>query len=144
MGALAGAPRPLSVGALVMMERMVALGLEYSALPSVNVSNVQLSVWSVAGSVRVFPCGGAFFIGARAYIAPCKARSWRPCRGRWRALRTQTRNGPNHTTHVDLPRIGMLFRRLMCDARGVRVTRDHKTRIAEVASVDRAGERLVR
>jgi hypothetical protein len=68
VGALVGvgAPRPLSVEALLKIERTVALGLEYSALPSVNVSDVQLSCWALAGSARVFPFQGAFFVGLRA------------------------------------------------------------------------------
>ena len=68
LGALLGIgfPRPLSVEGIVKLERAVALGVEYSTLPQVTVSNVQIGCWAVAGSARVFPFRGPFFVGLRA------------------------------------------------------------------------------
>ena len=68
VGALLGVsfPRPLSVEGIVKLERTVALGLEYSTLPQVTVSNVQIGCWAIAGSARVFPFRGPFFVGLRA------------------------------------------------------------------------------
>jgi hypothetical protein len=60
-----GAPRPLSIEGLVKLERTLAFGLEYSALPSITVSDVRLSCWAIAGSARVFPLKGPFFVGLR-------------------------------------------------------------------------------
>jgi hypothetical protein len=55
-----GFPRPLAV-------EVVALGVEYGALPSVTVSGVDATLWSLAGDVRVFPFHGSpFFLGLRA------------------------------------------------------------------------------
>ena len=68
VGALVGVsfPRPLSVEGIVKFERTLAFGLEYSTLPQVTVSNVQLGCWAAAGSARVFPFRGPFFVGLRA------------------------------------------------------------------------------
>ncbi|MEP7051160.1 MAG: hypothetical protein ABJB12_12450 [Pseudomonadota bacterium] len=68
VGALLGVsfPRPLSVEGLVKLERAVAVGVEYSTLPDLTVSNVQVGCWAVAGSARVFPFRGPFFVGLRA------------------------------------------------------------------------------
>jgi hypothetical protein len=68
VGALVGVsfPRPLSVEGIVKVERVLAFGAEYSALPQISVSSVQLTCWAVAGSARVFPFGGPFFFGLRA------------------------------------------------------------------------------
>jgi len=68
VGALAGVgfPRPLAVEGIVKLERVLALGLEYSALPQISVSDVQVSAWAIAGSARVFPFRGPFFVGLRA------------------------------------------------------------------------------
>ena len=61
-----GFPRPLSVEGVLKVERSLALGLEYSGLPQVTVSNVQIGAWALAGSARVFPFRGPFFFGLRA------------------------------------------------------------------------------
>jgi hypothetical protein len=68
VGALVGVsfPRPLSVEGIVKLEQLAALGVDYSALPQIGVSGVQLTSWAVAGSVRVFPFRSAFFFGLRA------------------------------------------------------------------------------
>lgn len=67
LGALVGVgfPRPLAVEGVVKLERMVLLGVEYSALPQIGVSQVQASAWAVAGDLRVFPLRGPFFVGLR-------------------------------------------------------------------------------
>jgi len=68
LGALvsAGFPRPLAVEGLIKIERLVALGLEYSTLPGATVSDVHFGCSALAGSVRVFPLRGPFFLGLRA------------------------------------------------------------------------------
>ena len=68
VGALVGVgfPRPLAVEGIVKVERTLAFGLEYSALPQITVSDVQLNAWAIAGSARVFPFRGPFFVGLRA------------------------------------------------------------------------------
>ena len=45
---------------------LVALGVEYGALPAVTIDGVSTSLWSLAGDLRVLPFHGAFFIGLRA------------------------------------------------------------------------------
>ncbi|HYQ00771.1 MAG TPA: hypothetical protein VER96_18980 [Polyangiaceae bacterium] len=68
LGALvsAGFPRPLAVEGMVKIERLVALGVEYSTLPSATVSDVHFGASAIAGSARVFPLRGPFFLGLRA------------------------------------------------------------------------------
>ncbi len=68
LGALVGVsfPRPLSVEGVVKLERLFAVGAEYSALPALTVSGVQVSAWAVTGSARFFPFRGPFFLGLRA------------------------------------------------------------------------------
>jgi hypothetical protein len=68
VGALAGVsfPRPLSIEGIVKLERAIAVGAEYSSLPDLTISSVQVGCWAVAGSARVFPFRGPFFIGLRA------------------------------------------------------------------------------
>lgn len=68
IGALVGVgfPRPLEVGGLMKVERVVSLGLEYSVLPSTTFSGVETSFWALAGDLRVFPMRGPFFLGLRA------------------------------------------------------------------------------
>ncbi|HEY8040443.1 MAG TPA: hypothetical protein VIF15_11645 [Polyangiaceae bacterium] len=60
-----GFPRPLAIEGMVKLERIVALGGEYSVLPPVTVSGVRTTMWAVAADARIFPFGGAFFFGAR-------------------------------------------------------------------------------
>jgi hypothetical protein len=68
VGALLGVsfPRPLSVEGIIKLEKLAALGIDYSSLPQIGVSGVQLTSWAVAGSGRVFPFRGPFFVGLRA------------------------------------------------------------------------------
>jgi len=51
---------------MVKIERLVALGVEYSTLPSATVSDVHFGASAIAGSARVFPLRGPFFLGLRA------------------------------------------------------------------------------
>jgi hypothetical protein len=68
IGALGGLgfPQPLSIEGIVVLGGIVALGAEYGALPSTTLGGVQASLWSFSGDARVFPFGGAFFVGMRA------------------------------------------------------------------------------
>lgn len=68
IGAMAGVgfPRPLSVEAIIVLGRFVAIGGEYSVLPPISVSVVHASMSAVAGDFRIFPFRGAFFIGVKA------------------------------------------------------------------------------
>ena len=68
IGALVGVgfPRPLAVEGVVKLERRVLLGLEYSALPQITISDVRASCWAIAGDARLFPLRGPFFVGLRA------------------------------------------------------------------------------
>lgn len=61
-----GFPHPLAVEGVLVIDRLVLLGAEYSALPAETFSGVQTSLWSVAADARVFPFRNAFFVGARA------------------------------------------------------------------------------
>jgi hypothetical protein len=61
-----GFPRPLAVEGVVVIDRLVLLGAEYSALPTTTLDGVQTSLWAVAGDARVFPFRNGFFVGMRA------------------------------------------------------------------------------
>jgi hypothetical protein len=61
-----GFPRPLAVEAMVKVERLIGLGVEYSVLPSLTISDVRTSFSAVAADVRVFPLRSGFFLGMRA------------------------------------------------------------------------------
>jgi hypothetical protein len=68
VGALAGVgfPRPLALEGLVRLDRLVALGAEYSVLPGVTISGAQMSFWALSAAARVFPFRNSFFVGASA------------------------------------------------------------------------------
>lgn len=68
LGALvsAGFPRPLAVEGVIKIERLLALGLEYSTLPRATMSDVHFGASAITGSARVFPLRGPFFVGLRA------------------------------------------------------------------------------
>jgi len=70
IGAMGGVgfPRPLSIEALVRIERTVAFGLEYSLLPKMTIAGVDARMWAVAADARVFPFRGAFFVGLRGGV----------------------------------------------------------------------------
>jgi hypothetical protein len=61
-----GFPRPLAVEGIVVIDRLVLLGAEYSALPATTIAGVQTSLWAVAADARVFPFRNGFFVGMRA------------------------------------------------------------------------------
>jgi hypothetical protein len=62
----AGFPRPLAIEAMVKVQRLVAVGVEYSLLPEITISGVHTSFWAVAADMRVFPLRNGFFVGLRA------------------------------------------------------------------------------
>ncbi len=68
LGALGGVgfPRPLSVEAMLKIGGYVGLGVEYGVMPTISISGVDTSLWSLAGDLRVFPFRGAFFVGVTA------------------------------------------------------------------------------
>jgi hypothetical protein len=61
-----GFPRPLAIEALAVFSGLVAVGVEYGALPAITVDGVNAGLWSVAADLRVFPFQGAFYLGLRA------------------------------------------------------------------------------
>lgn len=61
-----GLPRPLAIEALVKIERVVGIGIEYSFLPKMNLFGVETAFYAVAADLRVFPFRGGFFLGLRA------------------------------------------------------------------------------
>jgi hypothetical protein len=61
-----GFPRPLAVEGVVVFDRLVLLGGEYSALPTTTIEGVQTSLWAIAADARVFPFRNGFFVGVRA------------------------------------------------------------------------------
>jgi len=60
-----GFPRPLSIEAIARIERTVALGVEYGAMPAVTISGARTTFSAFAGDVRVMPFRNAFFFGVR-------------------------------------------------------------------------------
>lgn len=67
-GAIAGFgfPRPIAVEALAKIDDRLAVGIEYGAMPTISVARVDATTWSLAGDARLFPFGGALFVGVRA------------------------------------------------------------------------------
>ena len=67
-GFLAGAgfPRPLSGEVMLKIADTVALGAEYSTMPSTTVGAVEIGYHAYALDLRIFPLQSSFFIGARA------------------------------------------------------------------------------
>jgi len=61
-----GFPRPLAVEALVKIDRLIGLGIEYSVLPELTISGVRTSFSALAADARVFPLRSGFFLGIRA------------------------------------------------------------------------------
>jgi hypothetical protein len=59
-----GFPRPLSVEGLVEIDRRLALGLEYGALPRISISSVDATMNALDLDVRFFPLRSPFFLGA--------------------------------------------------------------------------------
>lgn len=98
-----GFPRPLAVEALVKLERIFAIGIEYSVLPTVTISSVDTRAWAVAADARIFPFRGPFFLGVRAGKQRVDAAG---------SLTVSGRSFPESysvdTTFVN-PRLGLLF-----------------------------------
>ena len=61
-----GFPRPLAIEGFVKIEKLVGVGVEYSVLPTLDISGVETSFYAVAADARVFPFKNAFFVGLRA------------------------------------------------------------------------------
>lgn len=61
-----GFPRPLAAEAMIKVQRWVAIGIEYSVFPETTISDVDASLWALAGDLRVFPFRNGFFLGVRA------------------------------------------------------------------------------
>ncbi len=61
-----GFPRPLAVEGVVELDKLVLIGVEYSALPQTTISGAQTTLWALAGDARVFPFRNGFFLGLRA------------------------------------------------------------------------------
>ena len=63
----AGFPSPLSVGALISIDRRFVLGAEYGFLPVSQIAGVDLTYRSISADARWFPFqGGPLFLGLRA------------------------------------------------------------------------------
>jgi hypothetical protein len=61
-----GFPRPLAIEAMLKLQRLVGLGVEYSLLPETTISGIDTSFWAIAADLRVFPFRNGFFFGLRA------------------------------------------------------------------------------
>jgi hypothetical protein len=106
IGAVAGVgfPHPLAIEALVKVERVLAVGLEYSVLPTTNIGGVETKFWALAGDARVFPFKNGFFIGLRGGRQVLSARATASLG----ALGTYSESGAAETWFVN-PRIGFLW-----------------------------------
>jgi hypothetical protein len=56
-------PRPSSIELLGVYDRGVALGIEYSSLPSITVDGITARAYGVTGELRWFVLQSAFFLG---------------------------------------------------------------------------------
>lgn len=68
IGAIGGVgfPHPLAVEPMIELGEMVAIGVEYAVLPTLNIDNVQTSLWSLSGDARFLPFRRIpFFLGLR-------------------------------------------------------------------------------
>lgn len=67
LGAVAGIgfPRPLAIEGMIKVGGVLALGVEYSAMPKTNIMGVDTRFWALAGDARLFPFKGGFFVGLR-------------------------------------------------------------------------------
>jgi len=68
IGALGGLgfPRPLVLEGMVRLGGILGLGVEYGTSPTISVSGVAATFWSLSGDLRFFPFRGTFFLGLRA------------------------------------------------------------------------------
>lgn len=60
---LLGPPNLIGAGVHVRIGRYLGVGFDYQALPTVNFNPVSIGTSLVSGSARVYPFGGAFFLG---------------------------------------------------------------------------------
>jgi hypothetical protein len=106
IGAVAGLgfPRPFAVEALIKVDRVLALGVEYSLLPKTTIGGVETDFWAIAADARVFPFKGAFFIGLRGGRQTLRASAT----ANLGQLGTYTESGVAETWFVN-PRIGFLW-----------------------------------
>jgi len=61
-----GFPRPLAIEGMIKIEKILGLGIEYSAMPSLSIEGVDTSFHAIAATARLFPFKNGFFIGLRA------------------------------------------------------------------------------
>lgn len=106
VGAVAGVgfPHPLAIEALIKVEGVLALGVEYSALPKTTIASVEASAWALAADARFFPFRNGFFIGVRGGRQVLKATAT----ANLGALGTYQESGEANTWFVN-PRIGFLW-----------------------------------
>jgi hypothetical protein len=98
-----GFPRPLTIGGLAKIEKLVGVGFEYSFMPRVSVLGVDTGFDAVAVDLRVFPFRGSFFIGARV------GRQWLDAKARINAGRFgSVVESMNAETWFVNPRVGFL------------------------------------
>jgi len=106
VGAIAGIgfPRPFAIEALIKIDRVVALGAEYSFLPTMTLGGVKTSFSAIAADLRVFPFRGGFFVGLRAGHQSLSATTTLGVDG----LGSITESGSAEAWFVN-PRIGFLW-----------------------------------
>jgi hypothetical protein len=106
IGAIAGVgfPRPFAVEGLVKIRRYVAIGGEYSFLPTMSVGPVDVRFKAIAADLRVFPFAGSFFVGAKA------GRQWLSGRTSVSVdqINTTFKEGADANTYFINPRVGFL------------------------------------
>jgi len=61
-----GFPRPLAIEGMIKIEKILALGVEYSVLPTIVAYGVDTTFHALAADARIFPVSGPFFFGVRA------------------------------------------------------------------------------
>jgi hypothetical protein len=106
MGAVAGVgfPHPLAIEALVKIDGVLALGVEYSTLPKTTIATFDASFWAIAADARLFPFRNGFFIGVRGGKQVLRATTT----AKLGALGTFSESGEANTWFVN-PRIGFLW-----------------------------------
>lgn len=99
-----GFPRPLALEGFVTFGRHLLLGAEYSLLPTTSFGNVDARSWAATGDARVFPFGGAFFVGLRAGFQRVATE------GSVTVLSATYREASTVDAWIVNPRVGLLFR----------------------------------
>ncbi len=67
LGALIGLlslPRPINGEAQLKITDFFGVGVNYTLLPKITYQDASLSTWALQGIARVYPFGGAFYVGA--------------------------------------------------------------------------------